>query len=579
MVKLLKTYFKRFLPLFIASFALTVCRVCCELMVPSLMSDIVDTGIVNGDIDYVMATGGVMLLWAVGALVADLANSLCAARAAMGMGRDLRSALYARVSGFGLDEVDGFGTSSLITRTTNDVQQLERFVQMSMTMAMMSPIMLVGAATASWNMNSQLALVVFAAIPVIVVCALFVMRLAMPLLRSLQARIDKLNRVTREGLTGIRVIRAYRRESYEEGRFSQANRDLADTNVSVARRVSVLMPLITLILNLATITIVWVGAQFIEAGSFQVGDLMAIIQYAMHVLMSAMMLSGVFMIWPRAAAAGERIREVLDREPTVTDPDAPVELDAGLRARAHSVRFENVSFSFPGADAPALKDVSFTLEPGKTYALIGATGAGKTTVINLLERFYDPTSGRVLVDGVDVASLRQADLRSMIAYAPQKTVLFAGSVADNIRYGNAQASDAQVEAAARAAAAYDFVMARPEGFDMHITQAGGGLSGGQKQRISIARALCMDAGLYIFDDSFSALDFKTDAQVRSRLKSVTNGATVLIVAQRVSVAMDADQVIVLDEGRIDAVGTHEELVVSSEVYREIVASQIEGEVN
>ncbi len=577
MLRLFKTHFLRFVPLFLVAFALTVVRVVCELMVPSLMSDIVDTGIVNGDVPYILRTGGVMLAWSGGSMVADICCMLAAARASMGFGRELRSSIYRRVTAFSLHETDEFGTSSLITRTTNDVQQLERFTQMCMSMALVAPIMLVGASFAAWNMNRELSLIIFGTIPVLVVLVLIVVKFAMPLLRSLQRRIDNLNRVTREGLTGIRVIRAYRRETHEEARFAAANKGLADTNVSVARRMSALMPLITLVLNLAVIVIVWTGAQFIDTGAFQVGKLMAIIQYGIQILMSAMLLSAIFMIWPRAAAAAERIEGVLTTEPSIVDAPECVKLDEDARRRPHEVRFEQVGFTFPGAEEPTLSDVTFTLEPGKTYALIGSTGSGKSTIINLLERFSEPTEGRITLDGVDTRKMRQEDLHRLISYVPQKTVLFTGTLADNIRYGNETATDEEVERAAKAAAAYDFIVDKPEGFSTRITQAGGGLSGGQKQRIAIARALAKPSGLYLFDDSFSALDFKTDALVRSNLVKATKGATVLIVAQRVSAAMDADEVIVLDEGRVDAIGTHEQLLDSSEVYRQIVASQITEE--
>lgn len=574
MTRLLATYFRRFLPLLLLSFLLTVARVVCELEIPDYMSDIVDTGLVNGDIPFVLQTGLLMVLWALGAMAADLLNSLVASRSSMGLGRELRSALYRRVSAFSLPEMDEIGTSSLITRTTNDVQQLERFVQMGMTLAMMSPIMLVGAAVAAWRMNGELSMVVFAAIPVLLLFAFVVIRWVLPLLRSLQARIDNLNRVTREGLTGIRVIRAYCREAYEEARFSRANKDLADTNIAVARRMMALMPAISLILNIAMVLIVWLGAQLIDASSFQVGDLMAIIQYAMQVLFSVMMLSVIFTMWPRASAAGERIWEVVSKEPSIVDAEQPAEVSAEMLASPHEVRFEHVGFRFPGAEVATLRDISFTLEPGKTYALIGSTGSGKSTVANLLERFYDPTSGRITIDGIDISQMRQDDLRALISYVPQKTTLFTGTIADNIRYGNASASDDDVVRAAKDAAAYDFIMEKEDGFDTQVTQAGGGLSGGQKQRVSIARAMAKRSGLFVFDDSFSALDFKTDAAVRANISRATQGATVLIVAQRVAAAMDADEVIVLDNGHVDSIGTHLELLDASEVYREIVASQI-----
>lgn len=599
-------HFARFAPLVLVAFLLMLARVVCELEVPNLMSDIVDTGIANGDMDFVVRTGGFMLLWALGAVAADLLNDLCAARAGMGLGRELRSALYRRVFELSAPEVDGFGTSSLITRTTNDVQQLERFVQMAMTIALMSPIMLVGAAFMAYAKSPELSVIVFCAIPVIVVLAFGVMRLVMPLLRSLQARIDALNRVTREQLTGVRVVRALRREGFEEARFAKANRDLAETNVSVARRVATLMPGISLVLDAATVAIVWCAAGLVDVGSFAVGDMMALIQYAMQVLISVMMLSAIFMIWPRAAAAAERIEAVLAAEPTVKDPgpsggasaaDAADTADAagegvqGARAKTqapqvqngnvqpHRVSFEHVDFSFPGAAAPTLSDVSFTLEPGRIYALVGATGSGKSTLIDLLLRFYDVNAGAVKVDGRDVRDMPLEELRALVSYAPQKTVLFSGTIAENIAYGNPDATPAQIEQAARDAAAFDFITAKEDGFATRITQAGTGLSGGQRQRIAIARALCKRSGLFVFDDSFSALDFKTDAQVRRNLSTATKGATVLIVAQRVAAAMDADAVVVLDAGRVVQVGTHDELVESCEVYREIVASQIDGEVD
>ena len=577
MLGLLKTYFSKFLPLFIGAFVFTVGRVVCELEIPNLMSDVIDTGVVNGDMGYIIEMGVFMILWALGAVVADVLGNLCAARSSMGFGRNLRSAIYRSVSSFNLHEIGEIGTSSLITRTTNDVQQLERFVQMSMTIAMMSPIMLVGAAFMALQKSFELSLIVFAAIPVLAILAFVVMRFAMPLLRSLQIRIDNLNRVTREGLTGIRVIRAYRREDYEASRFSQANRDLAETNVSVARRISALMPLITIVLNLATIAIVWAGAQFVDIGSFHAGDLMALIQYAMNVLLSVMMLSAIFMMWPRAQAAAERIQEVLSCEVAVRDADDAQQQQIPSENVAHSVRFEDVSFSFPGAEEPALSHLDFELKAGKMYVLIGATGSGKSALVNLIERFYDPTQGRILLDGIDIASMPQDALRNLISYVPQKTTLFTGTLADNIRYGNEDATQEEVERAARAAAAYDFITEKPDGFETRITQAGGGLSGGQKQRIAIARALAKPAGLYIFDDSFSALDFKTDALIRANLREATADATVLVVAQRVAVAMDADEIIVLDNGKVASIGTHAELLETSELYREIVVSQISGE--
>ena len=587
MLSLFRTYFSSLAPLFLGALVLTIARVVCELEVPNYMSDIVDTGIVGGDVDYIVSTGAKMLAWAAGAMIADVLADLCSSRASMGFGRNIRSAVYARVSDFSLAETDSFGTSSLITRTTNDVQQLERFSQMTMTIAMMSPIMLVGASIASLSMSIELSAVIFCAIPILIVLALIVMKFAMPLLRSLQRKIDALNRVTREGLSGMRVIRAYRREDHEEARFSEANRDLAETNVKVARRVSALMPAITLVLNLAIIAIVWVGAQLVELGNFQVGDMMAIIQYATHVLMSTMMLSSVFMIWPRASAAAERIGAVLDTEPSITDSAGADEQNVisgtsggepatGEEPQPLSVRFDSVTYCFPGAPVPAVRDVTLELEAGRTYALVGATGSGKTTLVNLLLRFIEPDSGTVEVGGTDVSAIPQTDLHRAIAYVPQTTVLFSGTIADNIRYGNEGATDEEVEAAARAARAHAFITATEDGYGTRITQASTGLSGGQRQRVAIARALVKRSGLFVFDDSFSALDFATDAAIRADLPAATHGATVLVVAQRVAWAMAADEVIVMDAGRIEAVGTHAELLESSATYRDIVASQLDS---
>ncbi len=580
---LFKTYLKPFVPYIVMALVCVIIQVFAELRLPDLMSDIVDVGIVNGDIPYILTQGGQMLLWALLDLVVVVGSAFGAARAAMGFGRKVRSALYRHVSDFSLSEVDTIGTSSLITRTTNDVQQLERFLQMGMTGIFMSPVMLIGACIMAFMKNAQISAIIFIAMPVLIALIVIMIRFTMPLLRSLQRRIDNLNRITREGLTGVRVVRAYRREKHEEQRFSRANRDLAETNVKVARRMGAMMPGATIILNFATIIVVWFGAQLIDVGQFEVGDLMAIIQYAMQALMSVMMLSMPFMIMPRAMTSANRIASVLKTEPSIVDePDAEQnvasEKAADAAVRPHRVTFENVSFSFPDAPRPVLEGIDLTLEPGKTYALIGSTGSGKSTLVNLLERFYDPTEGRVLIDGVDIASMPQKYLRSLISYAPQKTTLFNGTIAENIAYGNPQASQQVIEEAARAAQAYDFIMERPEGFDEHITQVGSGLSGGQKQRVALARAFAKPAGLFIFDDSLSALDLKTDALVRQALREQTAGATVLIVAQRVAATMDADQVIVLDGGAVVGLGTHDELLEDCVTYREIVASQLDEEV-
>ncbi len=555
------------------------------------MSQIVDVGIVNSDVNFVLNTGLFMLLWAIGSELGAIVSSYCSARASLGFGRDIRASLYEHITSLSAPQVDDFGTSSLITRTTNDIQQLERFVEMFMLIAFMSPVMFVGAAIMAYMKSPQLSVIIFIAIPIILALVFVIMRLAMPLLKSLQRRIDKLNRITREGLSGIRVIRSFRREAYEEKRFAGANKELADTNVAVVRRIALLMPGIMIILNGATICIVYFAAILIDQGSFAVGDMMALVQYAMQVLISVLMLSGIFMIWPRAAAAALRLEEVLKTEPIITNSDNCVSLNlrsnddsqnAGsqnedfLKA-PHTISFEQVDFSFPNASEKTLANINFELKPSKTYAIIGSTGSGKSSIINLLLRFFDPTSGAVAIDNINIKDLDQQVLRLLISYVPQKTTLFSGTLAQNISYGNKEATQQDIEQAAKNACAYDFIMQKKDGFETKITQSQTGLSGGQKQRIAIARALCKPAMLYIFDDSFSALDFKTDALVRQNLARVTKNATVLIVAQRVAAAMDADEVIVLDKGCIVGKGTHDELLETCDIYKEIVASQIEDE--
>ena len=574
---ILKTYLPHFLPLVFGALLFIVISVFCGLELPNLMSQIVDVGIVNSDVDLVLHTGLSMLLWAIACELCAIASSYCSARAGLGFGRNIRASLYKHITSLSAPQADEFGTSSLITRTTNDVQQLERFIEMFMMIAFMSPVMFIGAVIMAYMKSPQLSTIIFIAIPVILVLVFAIMRLAMPLLKTLQKRIDKLNRITREGLSGIRVIRSFRREFYEEKRFANANKELADTNIAVVRRIAFLMPCIMLILNGATICIVYFAANLINEGSFAVGDMMALIQYGMQVLMSVLMLSGIFMIWPRAAAAAMRIEEVLKTKPLIINSSNCTQLDESFLGKTHELSFKQVDFSFPHAQENTLSNINFTLKPNKCYAIIGSTGSGKSSIINLIMRFYDPSSGVITLGDVDIKTLDQQVLRSLISYVPQKTTLFSGTLAQNIAYGNENTTQEDIEQAAKYACAYDFIKEKEQGFQTQITQSQTGLSGGQKQRIAIARAFCKPAMLYIFDDSFSALDFKTDAKVRKNLMSATNGATVLIVAQRVAAAMDADEVIVLDKGHIVGKGTHDELLQTCEVYKEIVASQIEEE--
>ena len=572
MVKLLR-FLKPYDALVAVTFILVFLQAVSELYLPTLMSDIVDVGVVTGDIGYILRVGGLMLLVALGGAVVAVLGSYCSSRVAMGLGRDLRQAVFRRVQGFSLHEFDRIGTATLITRTTNDIMQVQNVVIVALRMMLFAPMMGIGSVIMALSKDPTLSLVIVVALPVLGATIGAVAVKAVPLFHAMQRKIDKLNRVVREGLTGIRVIRAFNRVEYEKQRFVDANRDLTDTAIRVNRLLGGLMPTLTLIMNLTAIAVVWFGGIRIDTGHMEVGDLMAFIQYVMHIMFSTMMLSMMFIMLPRASASAVRINEVLDVDPAIKDPAAP-RSPAQVRGQ---VEFRNVTFRYPGAERPALESVSFTARPGEVTAIIGGTGAGKTTLVNLIPRFYDVEEGAVLVDGVDVREWRLADLRAGIGYVPQRAMLFTGTVADNIRFGKADASDDEVARAAAIAQADGFIAEMKEGYNTEIAQGGTNVSGGQKQRLTIARALVRRPAIYIFDDNFSALDFRTDARLRAALKPEIARSTVFIVAQRVSTVMDADRIIVLDQGRVAGIGTHRELLQSCEVYREIVASQLSEE--
>jgi ATP-binding cassette, subfamily B, multidrug efflux pump len=545
-----------------------------DLYLPTLMSDIVNNGITNNDIDYIARTGLMMLAVALGSSGCAVLASYLSSHVAMGMGEALRARVFRQVSGFSLKEFDRIGTPSLITRSTNDVIQVQNVVMMSMRMIIGAPITAVGGIILALQKDRGLAWIIGVVIPLLTVIIAVVATKGFPLFKAIQKKIDGINLVLREYLTGIRVIRAFDRGKSEKARFDEANRDLTGTAVRVNRMFAVLMPLMMLIMNYTTIAILWFGSHRVETGASSVGDMMAFLQYAMQILFSFLMASIMFIMIPRAQASADRINEVLDMESEIVDPERPIEPPAGNRG---TVEFRNVSFQYHGAEECAIRDISFKAEPGETTAIIGSTGSGKTTLLSLIARFYDASSGSVLVDGVDVRGMRQEDLRSRIGYVPQKAILFAGTVAENIRYGKKDAGDEEVRRAAETAQALDFVSAMEGGFGAYVSQGGSNVSGGQKQRLSIARALIKKPEIYLFDDSFSALDFKTDARLRAALRRETSDATVIIVGQRVATIMDADRIIVLDEGRIAGMGTHKELYEACPVYREIVASQLSEE--
>lgn len=543
-----------------------------ELYLPTIMADIVNIGVQYGDTSYILKMGGWMLLVAAFGAICTIIGSLYSAKAAAGFGRDLRSELFARVSGFSQQEFDKLGTASLITRTTNDITQVQQVLIMMMRMMIVAPMMAVGGVIMALMKDATLALVIIGVMPVLALAIFLIARKGIPLFKAIQTKLDRLNLVQREGLTGIRVIRAFNRIDHEKRRFETANRDLTDTALKVNRIMALMMPTMMLIINFASVAIIWFGGIRIDQGHMQVGDLMAFLQYAMMILFSLIMLSFIFVMLPRAAASAARIREVLEHTGSISD--APHPAPAG---RGGKVEFRDVTFRYPGAEQPALESISFEAKPGEVTAIIGGTGSGKSTLIGLIPRFYDAESGSVLVDGIDVREMTQESLREKIGFVPQKAVLFSGTIADNIRYGKEDADDAEVRRAAETAQALDFIMEMEGGFDARIAQGGSNVSGGQKQRLSIARALVRKPEIYVFDDSFSALDYKTDAKLRQALKAETGNATVIIVAQRVSTVIDADRIIVLEDGRIAGSGTHEQLMQDNAVYREIVASQLSEE--
>ncbi|WP_374019801.1 ABC transporter ATP-binding protein [Paenibacillus thiaminolyticus] len=544
-----------------------------ELYLPTLMSDIVDIGIVSGDTAYIWKMGGWMLLVAAGGTLCAIGGSYLSAKVASGFGRNLRRRLFTHVENFSLQEFDKIGTASLITRTTNDITQVQQVLVMILRMMISAPMMCIGGIIMAVSKDAKLTLVLAVVIPVLALAIFAVASKGVPLFKAMQKKLDKLNLVLRENLTGIRVIRSFNRINHEQQRFNEANAGLTSTALKVNRIMASMMPIMMITLNFSTIAIIWFGSIRIDNGNMQVGALMAFIQYAMQIMFSVIMVSIIFVMIPRASASAARINEVLSMEPEIHDPAQPKRTSG---RRAH-IQFDNVTFSYPGAEMPALSNISFETGPGEMTAIIGGTGAGKSTLISLIPRFYDIESGSIRVNGVDVREWKQEELREKIGLVPQKAVLFTGTVTDNIRYGKEDATVEEVKHAADIAQATDFISHMPEGFDSPIAQGGSNVSGGQKQRLSIARALVRRPEVYIFDDSFSALDFKTDAKLRAALRPETRDAAVLLVAQRVSTVMDADRIIVLDEGQIAGIGTHHELMETCPVYREIVSSQLSEE--
>jgi len=545
-----------------------------QLYLPTLMGDIVDNGVVVGDIPYIWKVGFWMLLVAAIGVAMSIFVSHYAARVAMGVGRDIRHDVFTHVSDFSLQEFDEVGTASLITRTTNDVTQLQQAMVMVLRMFLTAPFMLIGGIIMALSKDVKLSLVIFIAVPFIVLTIFIVMKKGYPLFQAVQRKLDQLNLVFRENLTGIRVIRSFAKEPEERNRLKTANEDLTTVSIRVNRLMAFTMPMMMLLMNVTTVFIIWFGGIRIDAGSMQIGDLMAYIQYVMLIMFALMMASMMFVILPRASVSANRIQDVLEMEAAEI-----TEGEASLQAPESRLTFDDVTFHYPGAEEPALKNISFTAEPGKVTAIIGGTGSGKTTLLQLIPRFYELTTGTISINGVDITKAPISEVREKIGLVPQQALLFSGSIKENIRFGKTTTTDEEIFHAAEVAQAKEFIEKLPDAYETHIEQGGTNLSGGQKQRLSIARALVRRPDIYIFDDSFSALDYKTDRKLRDALEDETQDATMLVVAQRVSTIMDADQIIVLDKGEMVGIGTHEELVASNQVYQEIVTSQFgEGEI-
>ncbi|THG35602.1 ABC transporter ATP-binding protein [Glaciibacter flavus] len=570
LVRLLRTYLRPYWALLLGVIVFQLLQSVASLYLPTLNADIIDKGVSTGDTGYILSTGGWMLVITLGQIVCSIAAVYFGSRAAMSLGRDLRQAVFRRVGAFSEREVSSFGAPSLITRSTNDVQQVQMLVLMTCTLLVSAPILAIGGVIMAMRQDLQLSWLIAVSVPVLLVLVGLIVTRMVPLYRLMQKRIDRVNLVLREQLTGIRVIRAFVREPVERARFGEANAELTDTATRAGRLMVLMFPIVMAVLNFSSVAVLWFGAFRIQDGSMQVGTLMAFLQYLMQILMAVMMATFMAVMIPRASVSGDRISEVLDTPSSVV---APVEPVTSLAERS-AIELRDVSFSYPGAEQPVLHGLTFRTEPGTVTAVIGSTGAGKTTLVNLLPRLFDATDGSVLIDGVDVRDLEPDLLWSRIGLVPQKPYLFSGTVRSNLLYGKPDATDDELWHALEVAQARGFVGAMTGGLDAAVAQGGTNLSGGQRQRIAIARALVKRPEIYVFDDSFSALDVATDARLRRALRADVGDASMFVVAQRVSSIVDADLILVLEDGVIVDRGTHDELLETSPTYEEIVSSQL-----
>lgn len=574
-MKHLFKYIKRYWYLIIILVIFTYLQVTATLKLPNYMADIVDNGIIGQDMSAIYHSGLLMIAVTFGAIAASIVVSFLASRIATGFTRDVRLALFVKIERFSINEFDKFSTASLITRSTNDMQQIQQALVMMLRMMLMAPIMAVGALQNALEMAPEMSWIITLAVAIILTVIATVFAIGLPKFKLLQKMIDKLNLVTRENLTGLRVVRAFNNEKREQAKFEAANLELTRLNLFTNRLMVAMQPIMTLVMSLSTVAIVWFGAHLVFDETIQIGSMLAFMQYTIQVIMSFLMLSMMFIIIPRAAVSARRVGDVLATESSVVEPDNPKKLPAKSTG---SIEFRNVTFSYPDADQPVISDISFTAESGQTTAIIGSTGSGKSTLINLIPRFYDAVAGQVLLDGIDIRDLSLSDLRSQIGFVPQKSALFSGTIASNISYGHPDLNQESMQNVTETAQASSFINKLNDGYEHEVSQGGANLSGGQKQRLSIARALAVDPSIYVFDDSFSALDFKTDAKLRKALAKKTKGKTTLIVAQRISSISDADKIIVIsDDGKIVGQGNHKTLLETNSIYQEIAASQLSDE--
>jgi ATP-binding cassette subfamily B protein len=570
LIRLLRTYLRPYKKPITILVLLQFLQTCATLYLPTLNADIIDEGVVNGDTGYILSYGALMIGISLAQVVCNIGAVFYGARTAAALGRDLRASVFDRVQSFSAREVGQFGAPTLITRTTNDVQQVQMLALMTFTLLVSAPIMCVGGIVLALGLDVPLSGVLVAVVPTLGICVTLIVRRLRPLFRSMQVRLDTVNRVLREQITGNRVIRAFVRDEYEEERFRKANTDLTEISLKTGNLLALMFPVVMTTVNLSSIAVVWFGAHRIDSGGMQIGDLTAFLAYLMQIVMSVMMATFMFMMVPRAEVCAERVQEVLDTSSSVVPPVAPVR---ALRRHGH-LEIRGAGFRYPGAEEPVLKAIDLVARPGEVTAVIGSTGSGKSTLLGLVPRLFDATDGEVFVDGTEVSTIDPKLLARTVGLVPQKPYLFAGTVATNLRYGNPDATDEELWHALEVAQAKDFVEGLENGLDSPIAQGGTNVSGGQRQRLAIARTLVQRPEIYLFDDSFSALDYATDAALRAALAEETSEATVVIVAQRVATIRDADRIVVLDEGRVVGTGTHRELMADNETYREIVLSQL-----